>query len=353
MVIDLPTDDAIAVPRATLDRLMPLYVQISAQGIIVHLGPTLRHVVGPGIEGQPFFSCFRVARPMGINSLGDLMSFQGEKLRVQLRFRSRAEFRGQALSDGQGGVILNMSFGINVADAIRTHGLTVADFAPTDLAIEMLYLVEAKTAIVEELRRLNSRLEGARSEAAELALTDTLTGLRNRRAFDLALAAIAASDMPFALMHLDLDGFKAVNDSLGHAAGDAVLCEVAQRLHSQTRSADTVARIGGDEFVILLPGMVRRADLLSLGERVIADLRRPIGYDGQHCQIGTSIGVVLSALDGLRDPAELLQQADAALYSAKRAGKGQLKFADSQIDVGDPDARPARPEKPLKNRLAG
>lgn len=144
-----------------------------------------------------------------------------------------------------GGAFLNLSFGIGVAEAVRRHALTVEDFAATDLTVEMLYLVEAKTAVMDELRNLNRRLQGAKVAAEEQALTDQLTGLRNRRALDLQMKALIRLGASFGLMHIDLDFFKQVNDTLGHAAGDHVLREVARVLTQETRATDMAARVGG------------------------------------------------------------------------------------------------------------
>ena len=169
-------------------------------------------------------------------------------------------FRGLAVPLDGGGVLINLSFGMTVVEAVRDHRLTDADFAPTDLAMELLYLVEAKTAVMQELRDMNRRLEGAKTAAEEQALTDTLTGLRNRRAMDMALSRLMLRGTPFGLMHLDLDFFKAVNDTLGHAAGDHVLRQVARVLRVQMRGGDTVARMGGDEFVVAPAGAGRCVD---------------------------------------------------------------------------------------------
>lgn len=128
-----------------------------------------------------------------------------------------------------------------MVQAVRAHGLTGSDFAPTDLAVEMLYLVEAQSAAFRESRGLNDRLHGQKIAAEEQAYTDTLTGLKNRRAMDLSLAKCLSSGARFALLNLDLDYFKNVNDTLGHAAGDHVLQVVAKILLEETRQNDSIA----------------------------------------------------------------------------------------------------------------
>jgi diguanylate cyclase (GGDEF)-like protein len=213
-----------------------------------------------------------------------------------------------------------------VTDAVRAHDLTDSDFAPTDLAMELLYVVEAKTAVMKELRDLNHRLEGAKTAAEEQALTDTLTGLRNRRALDLAMAQVIVRNMPFGLMHMDLDYFKSVNDTLGHAAGDAVLREVGRILRGQTRDADTIARTGGDEFVILLPGLVDATVLWTIAGRIIAQLDQPILHEGRACRVSASIGMTVSTTYPQVHPDRMMADADDALYEAKRAGRGRAVF---------------------------
>lgn len=311
---------------AALDLMMPMHVHLSDLGRITGFGPTLQKLSGGmSLVGRDFFHVFEVRRPANVTSMEKLVACLGQRLHLSMRGRAGVEFRGLAVPDAGAGVLLNLSFGIGVVDAVRTHALTDADFAPTDLAIEMLYLVEAKHAVLDEFKRLNHRLEGARSQAEEQALTDTLTGLRNRRALDMALGAACAGPQEFALMHIDLDHFKAVNDTLGHAAGDAVLREVARVLRAETRMGDTVARVGGDEFVILLPQMTDKAVLVQVAERIISRLCQPIVFEDTQCRIGASVGLTISTGYTLRDADRMIADADQALYAAKRAGRAQAQ----------------------------
>ena len=310
-----------------LDLMMPMHVYLSDNGRITGHGPTIKKIAGDiPLMGHDFFQLFAVRRPADVTAMSDLVACLGTRLHLLMRGRAGAEFRGLAIPDAGAGVLLNLSFGIGVVDAVRSHALTDADFAPTDLTVEMLYLVEAKHAVLDEFKRLNSRLEGARSQAQEQALTDTLTGLRNRRALDLALTAACVGPQDFALMHIDLDHFKAVNDSLGHAAGDAVLREVARVLRAETRVGDTVARVGGDEFVILLPNMTEQSTLKQVADRIIARLGKPIGFEGALCQIGASVGLTISTSYMVRAADRMTADADQALYAAKRAGRAQAQI---------------------------
>jgi len=320
--------DGVAIPVAALCRAMPMHLRLSLQGAIQGFGPTLgKLIAGQAPAGQPFFTGFEVSRPGGVTDMAGLLRLAGQPLHVRLRSAPATTLRGLAvrLADDQG-VLLNLSFGSAVAEAVRDHGLTDSDFAPTELAMELLYLIEAKTAIMAELRDLNRRLAGAKTAAEEQALTDTLTGLRNRRALDLAMTQTIMQNTPFGLMHMDLDYFKTVNDTLGHAAGDQVLREVGRILRGQTRDADTVARIGGDEFVILLPGIVDATMLNGIADRVIAQLVQPILHDGRECRVSGSIGMTVSTAYSQVQPDRMMADADEALYEAKRAGRSRAVF---------------------------
>lgn len=307
-----------------LDRLMPMHLCLSATGHIASCGPTLLKLFpNMPLIGSRFFEVFEIRRPGGISTMTELNRRIGDRIYLGSRNQPKPVFRGLTipLAAGQG-LLVNLSFGIDIVNAVRDHGLTDADFAATDLAIELLYLVEAKSAVMEELRQLNLRLQGAKSAAEEQALTDTLTGLRNRRAQDLALEQVLGNATPFGLMHLDLDFFKAVNDTLGHAAGDHVLREVSRILSEETRSIDTVARVGGDEFVVILPNLADPVRLQNIANRMIAKLKEPMNFDGQPCQISASIGMTISTFYPTPSPEQMLSDADQALYACKRAGRG-------------------------------
>jgi diguanylate cyclase (GGDEF)-like protein len=164
---------------------------------------------------------------------------------------------------------------------------------------------------------LREKEEGLRNAA----LHDHLTGLPNRmlladRLQQAGLRAARQSGYRFAVLLLDLDGFKAVNDSLGHAAGDQLLIEVARRLTHQLRKSDTAARLGGDEFVVLIDGITTADAHHVVSDAIRTALRAPFLIDGQQVEVGLSIGVTIST-DDCADPDLLLREADAAMYRAK------------------------------------
>ncbi|WP_323006752.1 diguanylate cyclase domain-containing protein [Pseudorhodobacter sp.] len=320
---------AMQIERAALDRLMPMHLWISGKGHIESAGSTLRKAFGAKtLVGGRFFDLFEVRRPGGVFTVEDMRRHDGARLQIVPKDPCEVQgLRGVAVGLPKcGGVLVNLSFGIGVIEAVSAHRLTDADFAATDLAMELLYVVEAKTAVTEELRQLNLRLQGARDAAEEQALTDTLTGLRNRRALDATMSIWIDRKVPFGLMHIDLDYFKAVNDTLGHAAGDHVLCEVAKTLLSVTRAGDTVARVGGDEFVIVFRDLTDPTKLSGIADRVVAQLSEPSIFQGAVCRISASIGITISTDYGQPSADKMLSDADEALYACKNAGRGQAKL---------------------------
>ena len=174
--------------------------------------------------------------------------------------------------------------------------------------------------------------EETQAQIAHMASHDSLTDLPNRMRFHDALGQAAATDPRFALLWMDLDQFKAVNDTLGHAVGDTLLAEVANRLRASVGAHDVVARLGGDEFAILLAGAEGQA-AGDLANRIVATINEPYHLqDGVRVGVGVSIGIVLAPADG--DGAEeLLKNADLALYRAKADGRGTWRFYEAEMDA--------------------
>jgi diguanylate cyclase (GGDEF)-like protein len=189
-------------------------------------------------------------------------------------------------------------------------------------------LVWSRSEVETERERAQRAEQAALAEKArvrQVADTDSLTGLANRRAFIAELEARLASSgsaPAFALALLDLDGFKPINDTFGHAAGDALLIEVAARLRQEAGAGALVARIGGDEFALILP-CGNETVLVRAGERVCAALERPYRVDRREFRISACCGLTLLAPGG-GDVATALSQGDAALYSGKQNGRGRV-----------------------------
>jgi diguanylate cyclase len=183
-------------------------------------------------------------------------------------------------------------------------------------------------------------LEAANRQLRHLASHDTLTGLPNRLLLDdrvnQAIAQATRQSHEFALLVVDLDRFKLINDSLGHRAGDELLREVAQRLKTAVRAVDTTARLGGDEFVILVDGPVTRAEAVEVGERIIQAMEPTIRLLGIDVHISPSIGIALYPGDGANVDT-LLARADAAMYSAKEHGRNNVQCYAEGMSTGTQD----------------
>jgi diguanylate cyclase (GGDEF)-like protein/PAS domain S-box-containing protein len=167
---------------------------------------------------------------------------------------------------------------------------------------------------------------------------DLLTGLPNRRLFldrlEQAVKHAKRSNLPLFILFMDLNGFKEVNDSLGHEAGDLVLCNVAERLTDCVRENDTVARLGGDEFTVILTGVKHREDAEIVAQTIIDALAKPFETSQQFVHISVSIGISIYPR-GASSPVALLDAADQAMYKAKRSGFNQMCFQDTSDKAAD------------------
>ncbi len=304
------------------DVLCPMHVCLDAYGRVTHAGPTLGKLYPDNaLIGQRFLEVFELNRPHSVTTMEDLLSVAGHKLHLKKRSNPQTGLKGVLMPCGDSGAIVNLSFGISIIDAVQEYSLTAADFAATDLTVEMLYLVEAKSAAMEASRKLNQRLQGAKIAAEEQAYTDTLTGLKNRRALDHILPRMVEECTPFGLLHVDLDYFKEVNDTKGHAAGDLVLQHVARVLVESSRDADVVARIGGDEFVLVINGTTDEEILGRISSRIIKEVERPVPFKDVLCTVSASVGIAISTGDGVATVDQLMADADAALYASKHDGR--------------------------------
>ncbi|MET0428610.1 MAG: EAL domain-containing protein [Microvirga sp.] len=188
--------------------------------------------------------------------------------------------------------------------------------------------------LVRSLRRSMLELQASEAHAQHLASHDVLTGLPNRAVFDdrldQALARTRRGEK-FAVLALDLDRFKQVNDTLGHQAGDNLIQEFASRLSGLLRPADTVARLGGDEFAVIQAGIVGKRDVDSLCARILSVVRQPFALAGGQSFVGVSIGIVLAPEAG-SSRVDLVRKADIALYHAKDQGRDRYRYFAAAMD---------------------
>lgn len=231
---------------------------------------------------------------------------------------------------------------------MRAHGAIYHEPDQPARMVGVNWDVTVDVELNEELRRAkeltearNGELVAAKERIEFNSLHDSLTGLPNRRFLDEAMAGHAEryfeSDEIAALLQIDLDRFKQINDTLGHAAGDALLVHTANLLRASVRPGDFIARIGGDEFVILCLFDRSRASaampfVTDLAERIIAQMQRPMTYDGHECRVGVSVGIATDA-DAVADPKRLLVNADIALYRAKGRGRNRFQVFNEALQA--------------------
>jgi len=246
------------------------------------------------------------------------ISFDRWLLRVHEEDRERC--RAASLATQQRGEPYQIEFRILDASG-GVHWKHARGKAITDTNGEIARVIGVAQDITERKRQ--------EEETRFLAYHDTLTGLPNRRLLDDRLRqAVFLSqrrDTRVALMVVDLDRFKQVNDALGHRAGDAVLREASHRVAACLRKADTLARHGGDEFVVVLPDLKLDADCQVVAEKILRALEPAFRVDGRDFSIGASIGISLFPADA-GDGEALLRNADAAMYRAKQLGRNNYRF---------------------------
>jgi diguanylate cyclase (GGDEF)-like protein len=202
------------------------------------------------------------------------------------------------------------------------------------VGIAVLIMVAA-FMVLSHVRRANRQLSDSEQRAVELAYRDTLTGLANRvRLRETLENWLPPTDAEnrVALLFIDLDGFKDINDTLGHAVGDEILAIIGERLERIVGSQALTARFGGDEFALLVPTGKQDGEIADLANRIIENVRKPV-HAGEHLlNVGASIGIAIAPEDG-RDPEELLRRADIALYGAKGDGRGAWRRFDYAFEV--------------------
>jgi diguanylate cyclase (GGDEF)-like protein len=325
--------------RLTAGRLL-------AGGVVMGFGIAGMHYTGmaamqmaPGIHYQPAWFAASLAIAIGASTAALWMAraLSNDDARHVVRKRLAAalvmgiaitgmHYAAMAAAEFPLGAVCGAAKGVN-ATWLATSVILLT-FAILIVTL-MLSRFDARTAfLVGAVSKLNGQI-------VRLATLDTLTGLPNRSTLtdriERAILSARRQRTLFAILFMDLDGFKTINDSLGHSAGDQVLTAFAQRLLLCVRSSDTVARLGGDEFVVLSENLGSREDAGALAEGVLERMRLGVWTDSQPLQVMPSIGIALYPHDG--DTVEtLLKHADAAMYEAKRAGRSTYRFFERSMN---------------------
>jgi diguanylate cyclase (GGDEF)-like protein len=257
------------------------------------------------------------------------------RIRLQAKALSKASETTHAITD-LSTEVQRVTQEANFNAEISVRG--VAEVAP---------LAEGFNAMLAELQKRDRARREAESRLQHMALVDELTGLPNRRLLSdrlsQCLARARRDQRMIALLCVDVDGFKLVNDSFGHSTGDALLAQVAQRLKARFRQSDTLARIGGDEFALILDHVESRDDAQRGAESLQDLLKPPFQINGQTVRVSACIGIAIFP-DG-NEGAQLLQQADCAMFAAKRSGKGSV------VHFGDDLGSAARERLTLEGEL--
>lgn len=249
------------------------------------------------------------------------------------RFNDPAQGRA-CLKRVQAGEEGRWDFIMQTAEGPRRHSLDIRR-TRHPLNGDFLFLVVEYD--FTELYEALEEIEAARAKLHDIAMKDALTGIHSlhymQEAAKTELAHAARHQQKLWLMFIDLDGFKSINDSLGHSAGDEVLCEVARRLQAVIRAEDLLSRIGGDEYVVLLSHASTEADTTAVAQRILDRLQEPISVAGESARVSASIGIASFPSDG-EDLESLLKAADAAMYRVKKDGKNGFVFVQPGDKAG-------------------
>lgn len=319
-----------------LNRLLPLHLIVTAQGTITNVGPTLARIFGDRITDAALFDVFTVLKPRNLRRIEDLFDRVGEKLALSAQpdDGDPVQFRCFATPLGADRLIIDFSFGANMADALSRFQLSGRDFKPNDLSVDLVYTFETQRTLLEDSQKMAAALMAAKEQAEHKAYIDSVTGLANRWALHRALRDILQGPEDqgdFALLHIDLDRFKTINDCFGHAAGDAVLQHTGMAIKTYAKAADLPVRVGGDEFALIVTDAPGDLALIRLAEDLRDAISTPIRFEATLCQVGASIGILRFRPDATMNSDILVHNSDIALYHAKETGNAVQLLTPAMI----------------------
>ena len=308
---------------------------LEAGGVVIGLGIGAMHYIGISayeLQGDIAWRSDYVAASLVAGAVfGALMANRAG--RPATRFCRHAAAAALVLA-----IVSTHLIGMAAIEVVPNVGIEVprAMISSAALGMSVLGLMMVLLALAAATYLIDaSTMREAVERYRHLSLHDPLTGLPNRAAFneklsDLSSHSVQLSDR-FAVLSLDLDRFKEVNDVHGHGAGDALLRAIGKRLARLVGEGEFVARVGGDEFIAMSDRFYTRADAQRLAARLVAEICRPVEWEGNMLTVGTSIGIAILSSDGEVD--DLLAQADVAMYRAKEAGSNTVCFYDSTMDT--------------------
>jgi diguanylate cyclase (GGDEF)-like protein len=318
-------------------------------GVLMGLGVAGMHYTGmaalrmqPGIRYSPglFFTSIAIAIVASWVALWIAFTLRDSSQRNVLMKRFGAGLvMGLAIAGmhytAMGAAIFRSGSICGVSNGANTSWLAFAVTGSTLCILSVTLIVSMlDTRFDVHAYRMTSSLEKANERLLVLATEDTLTGLPNRSSYmeraEQAIRQARSSGRPFTVMFMDLDGFKTINDSLGHSAGDKLLKAFSQQLVKCVRRDDTVARLGGDEFVVLLQGLGFPLEVEPIARGVIERMKGDLRIDGTPLRVTASIGIATYPQDG-DSVEELLKNADIAMYDAKQSGRNTYRFFDASM----------------------
>ncbi len=316
----------------------PFALQVDRTMQVVSCGELLLRVCPEVAGGATLGDCFVLPPNERLRSGFDALAASAGSLQILQRRSDRATppLRGQWMRlDDDHLLFLGWPW-VTSFGQLSDMGVRLSEIPAHNPLAEMLMLLQTNRGamqdaheLAEALRRQQAALEQANSELSHRAFHDALTGLPNRLMLrdrlSQALLRAQRKQTSLAVMFIDLDRFKAVNDTLGHRIGDRLLCAVAERVAAQLRKSDTVAREGGDEFLVLLEEVGDAANAGKVADKLLQALSSPYLIEGHSLHCGGSIGIAMYPGDG-EDAEQLIKHADAAMFESKGQGRGQLHF---------------------------
>ncbi len=326
-----------------LDEIIPFAFIVTADGQSLHIGRTIRKALNLSEACQPnFFDIFDFSAPRRMVGNQDLHLACGKRISLKTKGGedgASLELRASVARSHptRKEFIILTSLGRRMPELIERLQLSDRDFAHADASIDLFYFLNTQSELLRDTQTMAERLREAKELAEAQAHTDTLTGLPNRRALtayaECLLGKPGSERGNVFLLHVDLDRFKQVNDSLGHAAGDAILRRVTSDLLAASDDDGLVARIGGDEFVLIATRFQSEDQVEAMAEDLIASISAPLKVNGMQAKVGASIGITLIRPGSTKSIDTFLLEADLALYDVKNSGRGAVKvFCGEMLD---------------------